>query len=348
MSEAQLPAFESIKTQLFPFMHDQIAGLHGWAAERTVAHLLKNSADHQLCDLRTVHTGAGFGGDMQEAFRQGICKRMGLEKDPLQISLADFLRIVTEKELRDLLENDAVVKTLYPAPYIEKVAKNYCEARTRNDPQPLDIRQCDVRDKEQLTQRLGPYAGMFNGMIGSIMMHWLVQGGFPLEQALDTLGELLAPSSIAVFSVPFHFTELEDLAEDEHLRMQCMPDTEFYRVFTETAVRQLTHTFGEIPQGPFRKVPSLLMKEADLKAGSELMQFVDLSREWSDRTVSIDLAMTGFGTYESALRTRQPAAKVAPFVVEAVETAKAAVGITETAGTFVTYYIYRRSQAVNR
>ncbi len=341
MIKTELPDFNSLEAKLFPFMHDMVAGLHGWAADETSVRVVRSS-DMLPAKLNTVHVGAGFGGDMQAIYTNGVNSRVGLEKDPTQIQLAEFLRQTTPEMLRQYLEQDPSVNTLYTKEMIADVAHRYCAERMMFDPKPLLIFECDVRNREQLSARLGDYRGMFNGMVGSIMMHWLVQGGFQLKQALDILGELLAPDSIAVFSVPFHFTKLNDPDMDERCRQQCMPDTNFYRIFTKTVTSKMSERWPGIPTEPFRMVPSLLMKQSELEAGSALMECVEAEQIWYDRTARIDLAMAGFGTYESSLRTRQPAAVIAPYVAEAIEVAKAEAGTEETSGTYVTFYTYRR------
>lgn len=106
-----LPAFESIQSMLFPFMHDRVAGLHSWAAKRIVQIFLQ--LEDNFFDGRLVHVGAGFGGDMQEAYRQGIKQRIGLEKDPRQIALSSLLPTLSEVELLNYLTQDKVITTLY-------------------------------------------------------------------------------------------------------------------------------------------------------------------------------------------------------------------------------------------
>lgn len=334
-------------TSLFPVVHGIYTELHSLAADICCALAASHSCGG-LIDRSTVHVGAGYGADMRIALLHGAQSALGLEREEHQCELASML----PEQLWCSLRTDPVVSRLYNEAIVRTVVRRYRAewhavkqvlpfppAEDRYNVIAADVTQADVQADSKLNHPR-------DVLIGNIVLHWLVRS-MPIKLALDALAPLVRPGGVAVFSVPYHFVEMDDGQKDEWARKKTIYRSVAYSRFSEA----LCEIMGSRASngGASGKVFGMLIRDSDILRGSNEFEFVQMhTRYIAPLNASVYDVLRGLGMFEAMLVTKRNAEELVDIVLQAINRSRSLgdrysddedIGCP---GTFVRFYVLRR------
>lgn len=356
--------FGSLISPAFSFVHGMYTELHHpFADDVCLALAASHLGQPGILGKELVHIGAGFGAELRSALFAGARSVIGLDQASDQVEFARSLANVMDdpEYILNLLVSDRVVPRLYGSlDFLGLENVLTCAARRCrnefwqirglfdvlsvgqcNDLMPL--RQCDVLKDDVLAALDGNPRDV---LVGNIMLHWLVRGGATLKMGLDKLAPAVKEAGVAVFSVPYHFIEQEDSQADEVDRVCCVYDTNYYRALRRYLLEILSEQKLP-PAADFRKVESMLIREREVKEGSDAFEYVATYRRYfAPLSASMHGVLLGLGLYEAVLRTGKADVEVVDWVVQAVRSAfkkvRRGVARRERPATFVYFFVFRR------
>lgn len=200
-----------------------------------------------------MHVGIGPSGyELRDAVLVGASKAVGVDCDQGALELAEFVARGKTDAIARILRRDSLVTDLYQTGTIDQVM----ELLDRSDAEflPLaDSADMNFYCADVLEDDLGRVTEGIpvDVLIGNMMAHQLIQRK-PWQSSLDCLAAALRPGGIAVFSLPFHLTDVDD-PDDEDMRGICLYDSPIYQDFRSVLLASLR---GDSLVSPGASVPN--------------------------------------------------------------------------------------------
>src|SRR5947207_1571574 len=105
--------FDELVAAPMTVVHHFVSELH-LAAAHACATLAGAHLPRGLLGARTLHPGAGFGGDSRIAGFWGAGEAIGIESGPHQVAFDRAIRERPDAELAGLIRDDPATRALYP------------------------------------------------------------------------------------------------------------------------------------------------------------------------------------------------------------------------------------------
>lgn len=340
-------AFESLVPAPVTVVHHFVSELHVLAADVACglagAHLGKAG----LRGARTIHVGAGFGGDTRAACLWGAAESTGIEAGADQVAFDRSIRESSDEELSAEIRGDSVTSRLYPPAAIDFAVTSLLEERRHLKRLPWAA-SARVKQGDILGGQLLEIAGGAprDAMVGSIMLHWLMVGGASLADGLDLLAPALKSGGVAVFSVPYHLVQPKDPAEEAPFRSRIAQAAPFYGALVGQLMPRLVKLGANVLATGSSKFAPILVHDADAEAGSRAFELVQIqTRYFAGRNATFVDVLRGTALYESSIRTGLHARDLVEHVADAVDAALNALSpqaLAEPVGTFLRFYVFRK------